>query len=125
VAESFPKNPMLIKFKMKPTKSYKIPRKYISKGTVKNSNTGPKIFWSSYKKLLNNKKNTNIPPISVEGIFISNFKEKAKIFNKYFAEQCQPLENASVLPDHIDYQTNNRIGTVKIEINEIVEVIKN
>ena len=87
-------------------------------------NSGPKIFWSSYKKLLNNKKNTNIPPISVEGTFISNFKEKAKIFNKYFAEQCQPLENSSVLPGHIDYQTDNRIGTVKIDINDIVEVIK-
>ena len=29
-----------------------------------------------------------------------------------------------MLPGHVDYQTDNRIGTVKIDINDIVEVIK-
>ena len=87
-------------------------------------NSGSKIFWSSYKKLLNTKKNTNIPPICVEQNFISNFKEKAKIFNKYFAKQCQPLENNSNLPGHITHITNNRLETVKIEENDIIEIIR-
>ncbi len=61
-------------------------------------NCGQKVFWSSYKRLLNNNKNTNIPPISDNGTLVSDFKKKAGIFNKYFAKQCTPLVNDSVLP---------------------------
>ena len=48
--------------------------------------SGVKVFWSAYKRLLNNKKNTNIPPIVDGETLITNFQEKANIFNEYFAK---------------------------------------
>ena len=68
---------------------------YISKLSHKlcDPATGQKSFWSAYKRLSNKKKITNIPPLFENNKYISNFKEKTSIFNKYFAEQCRPLEN--------------------------------
>ena len=50
--------------------------------------TGPKAFRTAFKCLANKKKITNIPPLVENGLFIPNFKEKANIFNDYFALQC-------------------------------------
>ena len=65
-----------------------------------NPTTGQKTFWSAYKRLSNKKKKipTNILPIFENGKYISNFKEKSSIFNKYFATQCQRFYIASTLP---------------------------
>ena len=78
-------------------------------------NCGQKVFWSSYKRLLNNKKNTNITPIFDNGTLVSNFKNKAEIFNKYFAKQCTPLENDSILPLMVNCMTENRLSTFVID----------
>ena len=61
-------------------------------------NTGQKYFWTTYKKLINKKVKTNIPPLMENGVFISNCREKADIFNKYFANQCTINDNGSVYP---------------------------
>ena len=60
--------------------------------------TGAKVFHTAYKRLANKKKITNIPPLNENGIFTSNFKDKATIFNNYFALQCRPLDIDSTLP---------------------------
>ena len=60
--------------------------------------TGQKAFWTAFKRLSNNKKITNIPPLYENGRYISNFKDKADVFNNYFAEQCRPHVNSSFLP---------------------------
>ena len=44
-------------------------------------NIGQKHFWTAYKKLANKKSSTNIPPIINDGLYISNCKQKAHIFN--------------------------------------------
>ena len=63
-----------------------------------NPKSNNNIFWSAYKKLLNNKKQSNIPPILENNIFVTNFLEKATIFNNYFADICRPIDNGSFLP---------------------------
>jgi hypothetical protein len=60
--------------------------------------TGHKSFWSAYKRLANKKKITNIPPLFENDRYETNFKNKARIFNDFFAAQCRPLVNESVLP---------------------------
>ena len=42
-------------------------------GKLCDPSTGQKHFWTAYKKLANQKKNTNIPPIINDGVYISNF----------------------------------------------------
>ena len=63
-----------------------------------NPKSNNNIFWSAYKKLLNNKKQSNIPPLLENNIFVTNFLEKATIFNNYFADICRPIDNGSSLP---------------------------
>ena len=53
--------------------------------------------WSILKTLYNGKKIPLIPPISINNMLISNFKEKANHFNAFFASQCTPIPNDSTL----------------------------
>ena len=88
-----------------------------------NPSTGQKTFWSAYKRLSNKKKNTNIPPIFDNGKYISNFKEKASIFNNYFAAQCQPFDIASILPEYTP-RTSNTLCNITFSHEHITAIIK-
>ena len=57
--------------------------------------TSPKTHWSILKTFLNNKKIPVIPSISDDNKFITDFKQKAEIFNSHFSKQCTPLINNS------------------------------
>ena len=45
---------------------------------------GQKSFWASFKRDVNTKKQTNIPPIIETDVYISDFLQKAEIFNAMF-----------------------------------------
>ena len=60
-----------------------------------NPQTNPKTYWSIIKSYYNSRKIPIIPPLSVNGKNITNFKEKANLFNKYFSSQCNSLPNDS------------------------------
>ena len=51
-------------------------------------NTGQKSFWTVYKRIINSKKQTNIPPLIENDVFISNFLQKADVLNDCLASQC-------------------------------------
>ena len=70
--------------------------------------SSPNVFWGAMRRLINNKKISNIPPLQEGSSFVTNFSEKAAIFNKYFAQQCTPLQNSSVLPPLV-YKTDSII----------------
>ena len=53
-----------------------------------NAEKSSKAYWSILKSFLNNKKIPLIPPLFYENCFITNFKEKAELFNSFFAHQC-------------------------------------
>ena len=58
----------------------------------------PNTYWSILKTFLNNKKLPYISPIYHNNNHITDFKEKAQIFNDFFAKQCTLVENSSKLP---------------------------
>ena len=60
--------------------------------------TSSRVYWSTLKMSLNNKKIPFIPPLSHQDNYVTNFKEKAKIFNSSFAEQCSFVNISSKLP---------------------------
>ena len=62
----------------------------------------------------------NIPPILLN---ITNFQNKANLFNEFFVQQCSILQNSSVLP-HIDYKTNVRKFSVSINEAKIISIIR-
>ena len=72
--------------------------------TVKNS----KAYWSILKNILNNKKIPHIPTLFYENRFIIYFKEKADLFNSFFADQLSLLINASKLPSNFLLYTDNQ-----------------
>ena len=60
-----------------------------------------KKYWSLINTVLNKAKMPIMPPLLEDGIFITNFAEKAQIFNDYFIQQCTTIDTGSQLPQHI------------------------
>ena len=84
--------------------------------------TGQKTYWKILNKLLNKCKVPRIPPLFVQGKFITNCKEKASLFNSLFTLQCTPMLNESVLPA-FKFITNSRVSSFEIDCDEIKNII--
>ena len=65
---------------------------------LQNPSTAPKTYWAILSHLLYNKKLPAIPPLLADGKFVSDFCEKANLFNIFFSLICTPLHNTSILP---------------------------
>ena len=74
------------------------------------SNTASKTYWSILNRFLYNKKIRTIPPLLVDGNFISNFCEKANLFNNGFF--CTATKNNCRLPAFIYKKTPKFIASV-------------
>ena len=98
---------------------------YIPKMSTKleDSHTAPKAYWSILNRLIYNKKIPTIPPLFVDGNFISDFCAKASIFNNYFVSICAPIRNANVLPP-FSYKTNTRKSSFQVTESDILSIIK-
>ena len=86
--------------------------------------TNQKSHWKIISKVMNKCRAPKIPPLLINNRFILNCKEKAILFNDFFAKQCRPIQNDSVLPDLL-YLTNKRISSVFIEDDKILSLIRN
>ena len=100
--------------------------KHLAKLSLKldNPDTAPKTYWSIINKFLNNKKIPIIPPVFYKGEPISDFWEKAELFNIHFFSQCSLVKNASTLPS-LEYKTDERLNYFDINENEILSILKN
>ena len=85
--------------------------------------TSSKSYWSILKRFLNKVKIPEIPPLLVNGIFETNFENKAGIFNTYFANQCSILENSSVIPQ-LHYKTDKRVSNISFSSSDLSNIIK-
>ena len=65
---------------------------------LSNTQKSTKTYWSLLKIFLNNKKIPHIPPLFHENRFITDFKEKAELFNSFFSNQCSLLKTAVNFP---------------------------
>ena len=90
-------------------------KNYILKVSKKleDSHAAPKAYWTISNRLIYNKKISAIPPLFVDGNFISDVFAKAKIFNNYFASIYIPIKKASV-PTPFSYKTNTRTDSFKV-----------
>ena len=60
-----------------------------------------------------------------ENCFKTNFKEKAGLFNSFFADQCSLMSNDSNLPSNFTLYTNNQLSTVTFTQDYIGKTIQN
>ena len=100
---------------------------YYSKLSQKLSNkaTSSKAYWSVLKTFLNDKKIPCIPPVFRINKFVINFKEKAELFNVYFAGQCSLPKNNSELPKNVLFLTEERLSNIQISNENIIKIINN
>ena len=64
-----------------------------------------KAYWPLLKRFLNNKKIPLIPPLFHGNKYITDFKEKAELFNSFFEKQCSLISNSRELPLNLHYTT--------------------
>ena len=57
--------------------------------------TGPKTYWKIIKTFLNDTKIPLIPPLLVSNQLVSDFLEKANLFNDYLSKQRTAINNNS------------------------------
>ena len=100
---------------------------YYSKFSQKLSNnaTSSKAYWSILKTFLNDKKIPCIPPVFHNNKFVIDFKEKAELFNTFFAEQCSLPNNNSELPNSLLFLAEKRLSNVQILNENIIKIINN
>ena len=70
---------------------------------LNNPNTAAKAYWKILKTFVNGKKIPSVPPLFINGNFVTNFLDKANIFNNFFALQCKVIDNNSVIPNHSNF----------------------
>ena len=72
-----------------------------------NTQKSSKAYWSLLKGFLNNKKIPLIPPLFHENRFITDFKEKAELFNTFLDMQCSLIRKDSEPPTSLTFYTDN------------------
>ena len=85
--------------------------------------SNPKTYWSVLKRFLNNKKIPCILSLFHENKLVTDFSEKAEIFNSYFAKQCSLINSDSSLPCEIIKKTNNSLYSVRFSTEDILQII--
>ena len=88
-------------------------------------NTSSKCYWSLLKTLLKGKKIPCIPPLFHGDKFIVEFQEKSEIFNSFFADQCSPISNGSVLPSELPLRTDSSLSSCHFTKDDILRIINN
>ena len=84
----------------------------------------PNISYCSILKcFLTDKKVPCIPPIFHENRFIIDFREKAELFNSFFANQCSFVRNSSVLPTDFELFTDKSLSNIAFIDNDIGRII--
>ena len=69
-------------------------------------NNSAKTYWSILKSCYKGKRVPLIPPFLVNNKIVSDFTEKVNFLNIFFASQCTPISNSSILPSRKNFKTN-------------------
>ena len=91
--------------------------------TLANPGTSNRTYWTLINTVLNEAKIPIIPPLLENGLFITDFTEKAQLFNDYFILQCTTIDTGSeILQDTPGIST--LIGEFFISEEEILKIIR-
>ena len=79
----------------------------------------------STKNSISNRKIPAIPSLFHNNKFVTDFKEKAELFNSFFAKQCSLIKNDSKLPPRLHLLTDKSLSMVKFANTDILKIIQN
>ena len=91
--------------------------------TLANPETSSKAYWSLINTVLNKAKIPIIPPLLENGLFITDFTEKAQLFNDYFILQCTTIDTGSEIP-HDTERGSTLISDFAISEEKILNIIR-
>ena len=86
--------------------------------------TSWKVYCSTLKMFLNNKKIPCIPPLSHQNKHVTEFKEEVEIFNSFFAQQCSLINNSSKISLTFLKRTEKLISWILFSSNDIAKIIR-
>ena len=66
-----------------------------------------------------------IPTLFHKNCFITDFKEKAQLFNIFFSKQCSLIPDNDCLPADVNYVTDDYLSTVTFSVKGIGKIIQN
>ena len=87
-------------------------------------NTSAKIYWSILKSFYEGNRIPLISPLSVNNKIVSDFTEKANLFNDSFVSQCPPISTSSILPSRNIFKTNKILFAHNIKKDDILQIIR-
>ena len=87
-------------------------------------NTSVKTYWLILKSFYKGNMVPLIPPLLVNNKIVSDFTEKANLFNDFFASQCTLISNSSILPSRNFFKTNKRLFALNIKKDDILKIIR-
>ena len=82
-------------------------------------NTSSQTCWSILKILWTGKKVSCIPPIFHDNKFITDFKEKAELFNFFFANHCSLITNTSDRLTNCESLTDKSLSNISFTDSDI------
>ena len=77
------------------------------------------------KTLLNGKRTPCIPTLFYDDKYIVYYQEKNEIFNSFFADECSPISNGSVLPSELPLRTDSTLSSCHFTKDDILQTINN
>ena len=89
-----------------------------------NPSTSSKTYWSILKTFVNGKKIPVIPPLLANDKFVTNYLEKANLFNEFFDKQCQPLQSNSSFPHSNTYHAENRLNDITFDNEKQLKIFQ-
>ena len=92
---------------------------------LNNPSTRSKTYWSILKSFYKANKVPLIPPLLVNNKIVSDFTEKANLFNICSSSQCTHISNNSVLPSSEYFITDKRFITIKFNNDDILKIFRN
>ena len=83
-----------------------------------------KTYWSILKSFYNDRSVPLFPPLLIDDKFVTDIQTKTNILNKFFADQCQRLNNASDLLTNQIFLTQSRLGFLDFNEGELLQIIR-
>ena len=81
-------------------------------------------YFDLSQKLLQMEKIPLIPPLNVGNKLVTDFKEKARLFNEFFASKCTPITNDSSLPSLFNLNLTSNLSVINFTDDDILEIIR-
>ena len=65
-----------------------------------------------------------IPPLLVDNKLVTDFLDKANLFNNFFVKQCPLISNDSTVPVSTDFVTRERLSPVEFCVDDFAKIIR-